>query len=144
MIICYKCGAEGHKSSECLRPSDCQYLNNEQNVMYRDSKAWKNCQRDFKHIIDFTKIPKIPTKKDKEDHEKKFPKGSATSSSSQPKLEKPDKNKKDCKWRTNDICNCTENNIQVSSEHMLLQENMSRPFSLYRTYVAPGGHYGSK
>ena len=84
-IICYKCGAEGHKSTECLRKPDCQYLNKEPNVMYRDSKAWKECQKDYKNIIDLTFTPKIPTKKDKDEHEKRYPKTHATSSSSSSK-----------------------------------------------------------
>ena len=39
----------------------------------------------------------------------------------------------DCKCRMNSICNCPENNVQVSNEHMLLQENMSRP--VYREHI---------
>ena len=44
----------------------------------------------------------------------------------------------DCKCRMNSICNCPENNVQVSSEHMLLQENMSRP--VYREHILLGTH----
>ena len=71
--------------------------------MYRDCANWKKCLREYPHILEYTKYPRIPTYTNTVDHEKKSD------------------------WKCIDIhnCVCTENKSQVSQEHMYLTENLS-------------------
>ena len=78
-------------------------------------------------MLEFIQHPRIPTKEQKEKHQEKYEKKPDTNNTPQAKNNKQNKPKKDCKCENVFNCNCTENNLHVSREHMCLKENMSRP-----------------